>query len=356
MYVTGTSAAEDANNSNTFTWGDMSDALGLRNLSAADFQVVDLTPVVTGLSTAGSPVGTTITIIGQNFSGAAGQLKVMFGNAPSTSVKFVDDSHITAVVPPGTGTVNVQVQSGVKETDPNSPTDNVDNPIFGYGISATTPADLFTFGAPSLSQRFVTQIYLDLLGRPVDSLGLGYWSSQIDQGTMSRTAVVSAIEQSAEYRGDEVQKLYSLLLHRAADTGGLNAFIGMLQKGGTVEAVSALIAGSPEYFTNRGGITNDGFLSAFYQDELGRSIDPSGQAHWDQALAGGMSRAAVASAILGSQERHQDLVQSLYKQFLHRNADPSGLANFVNFLNTGGTDEQVIADLVGSPEYLNHVP
>jgi hypothetical protein len=356
MYVTGASAAEDANNNNTFTWGDMSDALGLRNLSASDFQVVDLTPTVTGLSVAGSPVGSTITILGQNFSGAAGQLKVLFGNSLSPSVKFVDDGHITAVVPPGSGTVNIQVQSGVKETDPNGAGDNVTNPIFGYGISAVTPADQFTFGAPSLTQRFVTQIYLDLLGRAVDSLGLGYWTSQIDQGGVSRTAVVAAIEQSPEYRGDEVQKLYTLLLHRSADSAGLTAFVGQLENGATVESVAGQIAGSGEYFTNRGGGTNDGFLTALYQDELGRALDPSGKANWEQALANGTSRATVALTILGSQERRQDLVKSLYLQFLHRAVDPSGLANFVNFLNTGGSDEQVIAILVGSPEYLSHVP
>jgi hypothetical protein len=143
MYVTGTSASEDANNNIQFTW-NMNDVLGLRSLTAGDFQVVDLTPVVTGLSTSTGPAGTTVTILGQNFSGAAGHLKVLFGTT-AASFKLVDDGHITAAAPKATGTVNVQVQSGVIETDPNNPADNVNNPIFGYGISAASSADQFTY-------------------------------------------------------------------------------------------------------------------------------------------------------------------------------------------------------------------
>ena len=67
---------------------------------------------------------------GQNFSGAAGHLQVLFGNTPATSVTVIDDAHVTAVAPTGSGTVDVRVQSGV--SDPNDPS-NIKSPIFGYG-------------------------------------------------------------------------------------------------------------------------------------------------------------------------------------------------------------------------------
>ena len=137
MYISGTSASINANNGISLTW-NMDDVLGLEGLSASDFQVVNLTPIVTGLSTTSGSSGTSITVTGQNFSGAAGQLSVLFGNTPATSVTYVDDSHITAVIPAGSGTVNVRVQSGINEADPNSPSDNVEKSIFGYGTSAIT--------------------------------------------------------------------------------------------------------------------------------------------------------------------------------------------------------------------------
>ena len=152
MFVTGTSASVDANNNIDLTW-NMDDVLGLESLTASDFQVLNLTPVVTGLSASAGQAGNTVTIFGKNFSGAAGQYQVFFGANPSSSVTDVSDSEITAVVPAGSGTVNVTVQSGVNEQDTvsDNPNANVNAPIFGYGKSATSSADLFVFGTQTVS-------------------------------------------------------------------------------------------------------------------------------------------------------------------------------------------------------------
>jgi hypothetical protein len=103
------------------------------------------------LSASSGLSGNTITINGQNFSGSAGHLSVFFGATAASTVTYVSDSQITAAVPAGSGTVDVTVQSGVKETDPNNPNDNVNNPIFGYGTSATSSADKFTYTSQTVS-------------------------------------------------------------------------------------------------------------------------------------------------------------------------------------------------------------
>ena len=157
MYVTGTSATVDNVDSPNLdlTWNlnDIFASNGLEVLDAGDFQVVNLTPVVTGLSETSGSAGSTITITGQNFSGAAGHLSVLFGSTAASSVTYVSDSQITAIVPSGAGTVNVTVQSGVNETDniSGNPNANVNEPIFGYGISAVTTADQFTYGGQTIS-------------------------------------------------------------------------------------------------------------------------------------------------------------------------------------------------------------
>src|SRR5262249_17732214 len=72
MYVSGASASVDASNNINFVW-DLNDIFasnGLEVLHAGDFQVVNLKPVVTGLSASSGSAGSTITITGQNFSGA----------------------------------------------------------------------------------------------------------------------------------------------------------------------------------------------------------------------------------------------------------------------------------------------
>jgi hypothetical protein len=89
-----------------------------------------------------------LTVVGQNFTGAAGHLQVDFGTTPGTNVTVLDDSHVSVVVPAGSGTVDVQVLSGVNSGPDSS---NYTSPIFGYGTSALTPADRFTYGPGSIT-------------------------------------------------------------------------------------------------------------------------------------------------------------------------------------------------------------
>src|SRR5271157_3983945 len=151
FFATGASYSVDANNNFTMTWNDndIQDPIhGLKSLTYSDFEVVSLAPVVTGLSASSGSAGSTITVNGANFSGAAGHLQVFFGSTAATNVTVVDDSHVTAVVPAGTGMVDVTVQSGVTEPD----TENINNPVFGYGTSAVTTADRFTYGGSTGNQ------------------------------------------------------------------------------------------------------------------------------------------------------------------------------------------------------------
>ncbi len=148
FYISGASYSVDANDNQSLTWNDddiQDTAHGLKSLTFSDFEVVDLTPVVSGLSATSGQAGITVTVSGQNFSGAAGHLQVLFGSTPATLVTIVDDGHVTAVAPAGTGTVDVRVLSGI--SDPNDK-QNIKSPIFGYGESAVVAADKFAYAAP----------------------------------------------------------------------------------------------------------------------------------------------------------------------------------------------------------------
>jgi hypothetical protein len=144
FFFSGASYSVDASNGFALTWNDndiQDSTHGLKSLTFSDFEVVDLTPAVTALSAASGPTGSSVTVTGRNFSGAAGHLQVFFGNTPASSVTILDDGHLTAVVPAGTGTADVRVQSGVSAP---SNLSNINDPIFGYGISAASAADRFT--------------------------------------------------------------------------------------------------------------------------------------------------------------------------------------------------------------------
>jgi hypothetical protein len=195
MFVQGAATSVDANNNaiidpttgKPITW-DMNDltpdavsgqyTVGLDSIPTTDFEAVDLTPRVTGLSASSGSAGNTITITGVNFSGAARHLSVLFvppGNNPpytsngqvttlkpgvvaASSVTIVGDQHLQVVVPSGSGAVDVRVLSGRLLDDTyNSDAENATAPIFGYGLSPTTTNDLFTYSSGSVAPAITTQ-------------------------------------------------------------------------------------------------------------------------------------------------------------------------------------------------------
>ncbi len=231
-----------------------------------------------------------------------------------------------------------------------------DGEIVAVSFSSTSPGSIlsvrYTADPPiaDANQRFLSQVYLDLLQRPIDSSGLATWTNALAAGS-TRTQVVAAIQTSQEYRTLEVEYLYGFLLRRPADAGGLASWVQFLSQGGAFEQVEAQFLGSQEYFVNQGS-TNAGFLQRVYFDMLQRQIDSSGMQTWTQALASGASRSAVAAAILGSLEFDTVMVEALYQALLRRPVDSSGLSTFTTALQSGVPTEAVTATLVGSDEYF----
>src|SRR5262249_27350045 len=158
-----------------------------------------------------------------------------------------DDGTASAGTVSGTGPFTV---SGTHSFTPFSTLHTITVTIFDQGGSSATVTDNVT--DPSANQAFVMQLYQDLLHRPAHAGGLAYWSGLLDQG-VSRAQVALDIEQSLEYRQDEVQALYAHYLHRNAGPAGLAVFTNFLAHGGTLEQVAADIVGSREYYRTRAG-------------------------------------------------------------------------------------------------------
>jgi IPT/TIG domain len=96
-------------------------ALAFANVAVAGF----LTPVVTSVSPATGPAATTVTVIGQHFTGVNA---VTFGATAATTFTVNSDTQITTTAPAGTGTVDITAA----------------NPS---ATSATSAADQFTYAA-----------------------------------------------------------------------------------------------------------------------------------------------------------------------------------------------------------------
>jgi hypothetical protein len=197
---------------------------------------------------------------------------------------------------------------------------------------------------------FLAAVYHDVLARAVDPAGQTYWLGQLSDG-VSRTQVSLAIVTSLESHTDIIKGFYTDLLHRAADTPGLNSLLNLFAQGYTQADIKSVFYGSEEYFQTRGGGTNAGFLDALYQDELNRAPDSGGQTYYTQLLADGHSRGDVASLLMEGQEAIHDVVQSYYQTYLSRPADDAGLAYWTSVLQVDNRYSVVQSALLGSDEF-----
>jgi uncharacterized delta-60 repeat protein len=214
------------------------------------------------------------------------------------------------------------------------------------------PSDAL-LGTPT--ERFVRQVYLDLLRRPADPAGLGFWTGLVDQGQDTRAQVVLGIEHSPEFRTLVVQQLYDVLFNRAVDPSGQATWTNFLAQGGAPSELAAILMGSTEYAARNGdNFSNSSliFVDALYRDVLHRYADSAGQQTWVQAVNSGIPRNSIATAFLGSLESDRDEVTQMYHTFLHRAPDQGGGDAYTSALQQGVSGEQVRAEILGSEEYF----
>jgi hypothetical protein len=202
---------------------------------------------------------------------------------------------------------------------------------------------------------FVSSVFLDMLHRLPDNAGLSYFANLISNG-VPHAQVIQAIQNNNEYRGIVVTDLYNRLLNRAPDALGLIGFSNQLAQGGTVEQIEVMMISSAEYYQNRGNGTFNGFISAAFNDLLGRAPGSGDQNYFAGLLSGGATRTSIAQQFVGSQEAAQYTVDQLFQKYLHRHADPGGKTYFGNLLAMGQVrDEQLAVMLTDSAEYYTFI-
>ncbi|MGH7223292.1 MAG: hypothetical protein ACRELF_08695, partial [Gemmataceae bacterium] len=197
-------------------------------------------------------------------------------------------------------------------------------------------------------------IYLLLLGRPIDSTGLTQWGSVL--ASTSRTQVVYDIETSSEGEDYQINQIFKNLFGVSAPTSALNYLQGLMSEGLTLQNIEAIVAGSTEFYAVAGG-TNQDWLNAIYEDFL---LIPSSDLNtvstsentWLAQLNLGYTPTQVLTELMGTSEYETDMVDADYLTYLGRLPDVNSLNGFVSALQGGGTtNAQVIAELLGSGEF-----
>lgn len=197
--------------------------------------------------------------------------------------------------------------------------------------------------------NYVNSLFI-FIGRVPNPGGVAFHAQQLTSGKVSRLDTVSQFLNTSQFHNAETNFLFNFLLGRAPSAGDLALFNNFLNTPkNSFISETALILGSPEYFNNAGG-TNQDWITAVYQDILGRAPDAGAQ-FWLNGLAAGVSRQTVASQILRTPEGAFNLVSLAYAQVLQRAPD-AGAQVFVNSIVNGGSFEAVVGRLLASQEFF----
>lgn len=235
FFMTGASYSVDTSNHFALTWND-SDiqdmAQGLKSLRFTNFEVVDLSPAIASVSPTQAVAGTPVTITGRNFSGAAGRLSVWFG-ANQAQATPTDDAHVAALAPSGSGTVDVQVQSGVGNANS---TANYTSPIWGYGLSVTSIVDQFTFQTLDAFHTWLASYGLPSNGSAdyldADNDVLNNWQEYVAGTDPTNASSVFKITSAQAVSGTQLVLRWSSVSNRVYDVtratnlaAGIGAFV-----------------------------------------------------------------------------------------------------------------------------------
>jgi len=137
---------------------------------------------------------------------------------------------------------------------------------------------------------------------------------------------------------DDVAKLFTSVLGRAADAGGLEYYTNLVNNGVPLAQVQQSLASSQE-----------GQVRALYSDVFGRQADAGGQKFFaDQAIAG-TPIADIRKAMAYSPES-QDLIEKIYTTDLKRKSDAGGKQYYTDFLAGGGLLSDVQKTVQASTE------
>lgn len=215
------------------------------------------------------------------------------------------------------------------------------------------------------TSAFITAAYHELFGfdyDPSDEDSTA-WEEILNGGLATHAQMALGVMNTAEYRRRLVDTLYQLYLDREAEPEEQTFYGFLLSTGKTIDYVKAAILGSDEYVADRGGNSNGGFLTALYDDVLGRDIEQREMDKHLRSLSQGTTRNAIIEKLLTEKEARQKLIQDVYNEVLDRDPTENELKTWLkiaaptrrNSPNPNWKYETLVSSLMGTDEYCVHV-
>lgn len=228
---------------------------------------------------------------------------------------------------------------------------------------------------------FLTNLYINILGREPDEEGLAAWRDQLASGSITAADAIKGFVKSNEFKNHDVsdaefiQVLYRAIFGREADAAGLTAWKNVIRDGGTRMRVLQGLVKSHELrnLCEEIGVTVGTFVSTEYQDVhknesafiarlyqfgLGRSYDEESMQVWVKSLVDGSTTAseAVRGFFFCGEMKDRNLsneafARVAYQAILNRNGSESEVEGWVKQLDKGMERTEMIDRFIKSDEF-----
>jgi hypothetical protein len=198
-------------------------------------------------------------------------------------------------------------------------------------------ATSFTFNAGAGNATMIVNL---ANGGPIASGGAVSFSGGAGVDTLDLLAAGFAVGvNSAGFNvGGQLVTFTGVATTQINDAGAVNTIAGP----STANRAAAFAGLTPQ----------ERFVQALYLDELGRRGARAELDAWVNALnSPGMSQATIAAGIEHSPEARDHLVRSWYWAYLGRQAANGEELGWVNLLLQGQSEEQVLSQILASPEF-----
>lgn len=202
--------------------------------------------------------------------------------------------------------------------------------------------------------QYVADLYRNELGRTGGAEEISQWANALASGGLTQQQVADMIERSPEGVNYDVSRVYTGELGRAPDEAGATSWGQALASGAiSDDEFINRVRQSGEYGTSALQQYQD-LLNKTYQQEVGRTPDAAGAAQWAAALKSGAIKPEQLPGLFSN--TNEGWVYDQYGNLFNRAPDEAARA-WVDALEKGAlTREQVMAQLMASPEYVKANP
>jgi hypothetical protein len=332
------------------------------------FSVAAVNLVGTGASTTGAAVPTRGPTAPTPVSatGGDGKALVMWGPAtrgtgPITGYRIVSSVGGAVTVSPA-GASRVLFPALLTTTSYRFTVSAVDADGVGPA-SVLTNAVTPSAKAPFLSnEAFVRQVFKDMYSRPATSTEVSTWSTSIGNGTRTRAQLVSLLMDQPYWSGSyaPVGRLYTAYFRRLPDKGGLDYWVNLHRNRYPLGDISTNFAASVEFRDTYGTLTNAAFVQLIYSNVLGRAPDAGGLAYWTGILNQGHPRGVVMTGFSESPEyidrmANETTVVMLYRGLLADMPTQARFDDAVARVDAGLPVATLIDELLLDPAYAARI-